>query len=181
MSQLIENKKQAAVSDLSTAAPNSESADMTVTARLAAMGITLPALAPPSGSYLPCKIHGGLAYVSGQVPRLDGRDAYQGLVGHDMDLPTARQAARVAAINMLGQLARALPGGLDQLAGCVQLRGFVQAAPGFTQHPAVIDGASDLIIDLLGARGRHARTALGAGTLPRNFAVEIDAIFAINP
>ncbi|MTH78416.1 RidA family protein [Paracoccus aestuariivivens] len=149
--------------------------------RLERLGITLPKLAAPSGNYVPCRISGNTLYVSGQVPRIDGVDAYQGIVGQTISRDEAHEAARVAAINMLAQVARALDGDLDRVTGCLQLRGFVNAAPGFTDHPAVIDGASDLIVAVLGDCGRHARTALGAGTLPRAFAVEIDAIFEIRP
>lgn len=153
----------------------------TATLRMAALGIALPRLAAPSGTYVPCRISGTTLYVSGQVPRVDGVDAYQGVVGLDFSVHEAREAARVAAINMLAQIAHALDGDLDRVAGCLQLRGFVNAAPGFQDHPEVINGASDLIVAVLGDAGRHARTALGAGTLPRNFAVEIDAIFEIRP
>lgn len=151
----------------------------TVTQRLERLGIVLPKLAVPSGNYVPCRISGTTLYVSGQVPRVDGVDAFQGIVGQDVSAEQAREAARVAAINMLAQVSRALGGDLDRVTGCLQLRGFVNAAPGFTDHPAVIDGASDLIVEVLGDCGRHARTALGAGTLPRAFAVEIDAVFEV--
>lgn len=150
-----------------------------IATRLDALGITLPHLAPPSGTYVPCRISGNTLYVSGQVPRLDGVDAYQGVVGRNFSTEAAREAARIATINMLAQVARALDGDLDRLTGCLQLRGFVNAAPDFVEHPKVIDGASDLIVAVLGEAGRHARTALGAGTLPRGFAVEIDAIFEV--
>lgn len=151
----------------------------TVASRLDKLGITLPKLAGPSGTYVPCRISGTTLYVSGQVPRVDGVDAYQGVVGQSISPTDARKAARVAAINMLAQVSRALDGDLDRVTGCLQLRGFVNAAPGFVDHPAVIDGASDLIVEVLGEAGRHVRTALGAGSLPRNFAVEIDAVFEI--
>lgn len=151
----------------------------TVASRLDRLGIILPRLAAPSGTYVPCRISGTMLYVSGQVPRVDGVDAYQGVVGQSISLAEARKAARIAAINMLAQVSRALQGDLDRVTGCLQLRGFVNAAPGFVDHPAVIDGASDLIVEVLGDAGRHARTALGAGSLPRNFSVEIDAMFEI--
>lgn len=153
----------------------------TVTERLARLGIQLPRLAQPSGTYIPCRISGRTLYVSGQVPRIDGIDAYQGVVGESISSTEAREAARIAAINMLAQVSRALDGDLDRVTGCLQLRGFVNAAPGFVDHPAIIDGASDLIVEVLGDAGRHTRTALGAGSLPRGFAVEIDAVFEIQP
>lgn len=151
----------------------------TVASRLERLNIALPRLAGPSGTYVPCRISGTTLYVSGQVPRVDGVDAYQGIVGQDISPAEARKAARIAAINMLAQVSRALDGDLDRVTGCLQLRGFVNAAAGFVDHPAVIDGASDLMVEVFGEAGRHARTALGAGTLPRNFAVEIDAVFEI--
>lgn len=153
-----------------------------VESRLRELGLVLPSrLAPPSGTYVPYRLSGTALYISGQVPRVDGVDSYIGVVGDTMTADEAYQAARACALNLLARAAEALDGNLDRIAACLQLRGFVNAVPTFKDHPAVIDGASDLLVQVLGEKGRHARTALGAGSLPRGFAVEIDAIFEIAP
>ncbi|MBE9640805.1 RidA family protein [Salipiger mangrovisoli] len=147
--------------------------------RLSELGLALPSLKGPSGSYVPFRRSGGLVILSGQVPRVDGKDAFQGRLGEDMTVAEGQAAARAAALNLLAQLATAVEGDLDRVEACLQLRGFVRAVPDFADHPAVIDGASDLIVEVLGERGQHARTALGAGSLPRGFSVELDAIFQV--
>lgn len=148
-----------------------------VDARLRDLGIVLPAVTPANGTYLPVRKSGHTLYVSGQVPRVDGRDAHLGVLGRDMDIAQGYEAARICAINLLARVHQALNGDLDRVVACLQLRGFVNAAPEFHDHPKVIDGASDLLVAVLGDAGQHARTALGAGSLPRGFAVEVDAIF----
>lgn len=150
-----------------------------VDARLRDLGIVLPAVTAANGTYLPVRKSGRTLYVSGQVPRVDGRDAHQGVLGRDMDISQGYEAARICAINLLARVHQALDGDLDRVVACLQLRGFVNAVPEFHDHPKVIDGASDLLVAVLGEAGQHARTALGAGSLPRGFAVEIDAIFEI--
>ena len=152
-----------------------------IASRLQQLGITLPSLTPPSGTYVPFRKSGTTLYIPGQVPRVDGVDMFLGVVGETMELEEAYQAARVCALNLLARVNAALEGDLDRVAACLQLRGFVNAAPTFKDHPAVIDGASDLLVEVFGEKGRHCRTALGAGSLPRGFAVEIDAIFEIEP
>ncbi|WP_312794892.1 RidA family protein [Tianweitania sp.] len=152
-----------------------------VSSRMAELGLSLPEITSPSGTYVPFRMSGQTLYISGQVPRIDGVDAYLGVVGQDMDVAEAYQAARVCALNLLARAASALDGDLDRISAVLQLRGFVNAIPAFKDHPAVIDGASDLLVEVLGEKGRHARTALGAGSLPRGFAVEVDAIFEVQP
>jgi len=152
-----------------------------VSARLKELGLILPELTAPSGAYVPYRLSGHTLYISGQVPRVDGVDCYLGLVGSTMNVGEAYQAARVCALNLLARAASALDGDLDRISACLQVRGFVNAVPDFKDHPAVIDGASDLLVEVLGEKGRHARTALGAGSLPRGFAVEVDAIFEVQP
>ncbi|WP_182422101.1 RidA family protein [Aureimonas sp. ME7] len=151
----------------------------TIATRLEELNIRLPRLAPASGTYVPHRRVGSLLFVSGQVPRVDGVDAFIGVVGDTMTLEEGYDAARAAGINLIARVALALDGDLDRVASCVQLRGFVNAVPGFQKHPAVIDGASDLLVAVFGEKGQHCRTALGAGSLPRGFAVEIDAIFEV--
>jgi enamine deaminase RidA (YjgF/YER057c/UK114 family) len=152
-----------------------------VEARLKELGITLPSLTSPSGTYVPFRKSGSTLYISGQVPRVNGVDQFLGVVGEAMSLATAYEAARVCALNILARVSSALDGDLDRVTACLQLRGFVNASPTFKDHPAVIDGASDLLVQVFGAKGQHARTALGTGSLPRGFAVEVDAIFEIEP
>ncbi|MFK4823028.1 RidA family protein [Ochrobactrum quorumnocens] len=150
-----------------------------VSTRLNELGICLPDITAPSGTYVPFRLSGNTLYISGQVPRIDGIDCYLGLVGSTMDVQEAYQAARICALNILARVATALDGDLDRVSACLQVRGFVNAVPDFKDHPTVIDGASDLLVEILGEKGRHARTALGAGSLPRGFAVEVDAIFEV--
>ncbi len=152
-----------------------------VSSRLKELGLILPKITSPSGTYVPYRLSGQTLYISGQVPRVDGVDCYLGLVGANMDVAEAYQAARVCALNLLARASAALDGDLDRVSACLQVRGFVNAVPEFKDHPAVIDGASDLLVEVLGEKGRHARTALGAGSLPRGFAVEVDAIFEVQP
>jgi enamine deaminase RidA (YjgF/YER057c/UK114 family) len=150
-----------------------------VASRLNELGIILPSLTAPSGTYVPFRRSGTTLYISGQVPRVNGVDEYLGVVGDTMTLEVAYQAARVCALNILARVSVALDGDLDRVSACLQVRGFVNASPTFKEHPAVIDGASDLLVQVLGPRGQHCRTALGAGSLPRGFAVEVDAIFEV--
>ena len=117
-------------------------------------------------------------FVSGQLPIEDGKVAVTGKVGLDVSIEEARQAARLCALNLIAQ-AGAAGGGLDRIGRCVKLGGFVNAAPGFTEHAGVLNGASDLMVAVLGESGRHARFAAGAASLPFDAAVEVDAVFAL--
>jgi enamine deaminase RidA (YjgF/YER057c/UK114 family) len=122
---------------------------------------------------------GNLVFISGQVPYgLDGLE-YQGKVGADLTTEDGVAAARLCAINILAQLRAALDGDLERVVRCLKLGGFVNTVPDFADHPAVINGASNLMVEVLGDRGRHARFAVGAGSLPLNVAVEVDAIFEV--
>jgi len=147
-----------------------------VAAKLQALGIVLPATPAPAGNYIPTVISGNLVFVSGQVPFLDGKIAYQGKLGESVSLADGQAAARLCFVNILAQLSAALGGDLDRVTRIVRLGGFVASAPSFTQHPAVINGASDLAVAVFGAAGRHARAAVGVAALPLDSAVEIDAI-----
>lgn len=151
----------------------------TIENRLKELGIELPDAAAPAANYVPFHVIGGQLYVSGQLPLLPGGPDFKGKVGKDVDVETAQQAARSCAINILAQ-AKAALGDLDKVSQCLKLGGFVNAAPEFTDHPEVINGASNLMVDVLGDKGRHTRFAVGAGSLPRGVAVEIDALFAIS-
>ncbi|OUL98170.1 RidA family protein [Variovorax sp. JS1663] len=148
-------------------------------ARLAQLGIELPNAVPPAANYVPARRSGSLIYIAGQVPTAGGKDQYVGKVGKDLSVEEAQKAARLCAINILAQLRTILGGSLDGVAGCVRLGGFVNATPEFGDHPKVINGASDLMVEVFGDAGRHARAAVGCNSLPRNVAVEIDAIFEV--
>ena len=115
--------------------------------------------------------------MSGQVPVVDGKLEYRGKVGRDFDVDQAAACARVVGINILAAVKAACDGDLERVVRCVKLGGFVNCAPDFLEHPAVINGCSDLMVEVLGDRGRHARFAVGAPSLPFGVAVEIDAIF----
>lgn len=150
----------------------------TVETRLQELGIELPTAAAPAANYVPFHVSGGQLFISGQLPLIAGGPDFKGKVGAEIDLETAQQAARACAINILAQAKSAL-GDLDRIEQCLKLGGFVNAAPDFTDHPEVVNGASNLLVEVLGDKGRHTRFAVGAGSLPRNVAVEIDALFAV--
>ncbi|RCW24812.1 enamine deaminase RidA (YjgF/YER057c/UK114 family) [Ciceribacter lividus] len=150
----------------------------TIDNRLEAMGIRLPVAAAPAANYVPYVISGNLLYLSGQLPMEDGKIAVTGLAGADVDLAAAQRAAELCAINILAQ-AKAALGDLGRIARVIKLNGFVASAPGFTEQHLVINGASNLIANVLGDAGKHARAAVGMAALPLNAAVEIDAILEI--
>jgi len=150
-----------------------------VSARLSELGIVLPSIAPASGNYISHRLVGNLLYLSGQIPRIDGIEYHVGVVGRDISPEDGYRAARLCALNLVARAKAALDGDLDRILACVQLRGFVNASPDFAGHPAVIDGASDLLVEIFGEKGRHVRTALGAGSLPRGSSVEVDAVFEV--
>lgn len=151
----------------------------TIEARLAAAGISLPEAAAPAANYVPFVVSGNMLHLSGQLPMDGGRIAVTGLVGGDVGLEEAQRAARLCAINILAQAKAALGGDLGRIVKVVKLNGFVASAPGFVEQHLVINGASNLIAEILGEAGRHARAAVGMAALPLNAAVEIDAIMEI--
>ncbi len=144
--------------------------------RLASMGVELPDPPQPAGAYAPVVLAGDLAFVSGQIPVRDGEVAHTGVVD-DSNIQTARDSARLCAVNVLAQLQRKI--GLDRVQRFVRINGFVRAGPDFTSHPKVIDAASDLLYEAFGDRGRHTRTAVGVVSLPLGSMTEIDAIVRI--
>jgi enamine deaminase RidA (YjgF/YER057c/UK114 family) len=148
-----------------------------VSERLAALGLTLPPVGAPLASYVPARRSGRLLYLSGHVSRADGR-VVAGVVGADIDAAQAQALARAIALDLLATAAAAL-GSVDDIAGVVRLTGYVRSAPGYEGQPAVINGASELFVDVLGEPGRHARSAVGVSELPLGAAVEIEAIFEI--
>ncbi|HMA46020.1 MAG TPA: RidA family protein [Frankiaceae bacterium] len=148
--------------------------------RLAALGLRLPAVAAPAGAYVPAVAHGGLVWTSGQVPFVDGRLAATGLVGADVTPERAAELARTCALNALAALAAAVPGGLGRVERVVKVVGFVASAPGFTGQPAVVDGASELLAEVFGDAGRHARSAVGVAALPLGAPVEVELVAALH-
>ena len=149
----------------------------TIDARLAELGIELPHAAAPAANYIPYVVTGDLIFVSGQVQFWNGELKGVGNVGRDMDIPAAQEIARICGLNLIAQARAACDGDLDQISGVVKVGGFVNAVPDFDQHPEIINGCSDLMVDVFGDKGRHSRFAVGAGSLPRGVAVEIEAIF----
>jgi enamine deaminase RidA (YjgF/YER057c/UK114 family) len=149
-----------------------------IDARLAELGLTLPELVAPFATYVPSVRTGNLLHISGQVST-DGQGGIKGTVGQDVDFDTAVQAARVCGMNLLAQMKSALDGDLDRVVRVVKLGGFVQAGPEFYDVPKVINGCSDLMVEVFGEAGRHARSAVGVYKLPLNFAVEVDAVVEV--
>ena len=147
--------------------------------RLAARGVDLPDAPAPAANYVPYTISGKLLFVAGQLPFRRGEVAISGRVGDDVTVEQGQEAARICALNLLAQAKAACGGDLDRLARCLKLGGFVSCAPEFTDHPAVINGASDLMVQAMGEAGQHARFAVGCASLPRGAAVEVEAIFEL--
>jgi enamine deaminase RidA (YjgF/YER057c/UK114 family) len=150
-----------------------------IDARLKELNIELPTPSTPAANYVPFKRAGSLVFIAGQVPNANGKDQFTGQVGKEISLEDAQKAARLCAVNILAQLKAAVGGDLDKVVSCVRLGGFVNAVPGYGQQPQVINGASDLMVEVFGDAGRHARAAVGCGSLPRNVPVEVDAIFEV--
>jgi enamine deaminase RidA (YjgF/YER057c/UK114 family) len=147
--------------------------------RLETLGLRLPVRPEPIAMFLPFRKSGNLVFLAGQTCERDGKMLYTGRVGEELDFESARKAAVVCALNLLAALREACEGRLDAVSRCIRVGGFVQAGSGYPRVPQVIDGASELFIQLFGERGRHARTAVGVATLPLNAAVEVDAIFEL--
>ncbi len=150
-----------------------------IESRLKELGVTLPAPPVPVASYVPYTISGNLVFISGQVPIADGAVKYVAKLGADAGLEVGQAAAQLCAINLLAQLKAACGGDLDRVARCLRLGVFVNATPEFTQQPEVANGASDLIAAVFGDAGKHARAAVGVGSLQRGVAVAVDTILAI--
>lgn len=150
-----------------------------IDARLKELGIELPTPPAPVASYVPFVRTGNLVFISGQVTLGPKGLEHVGTVGKEIALEQAQAAARLCAINVISQLKAALVGNLDAVKRCVKVTGFVNAVPGYTDHPEVVNGASNLFQEVFGDAGRHARAAVGAGSLPRNVAVEVEAIFEV--
>jgi enamine deaminase RidA (YjgF/YER057c/UK114 family) len=148
--------------------------------KLAQLGITLPPVTAPIGSYVPGIRTGSLILVSGQLPFKEGKLTATGKVGAEVPVEQAVQAARQAGLNALAIAAHTV-GGIDRIARIVRLAVFVNSAPGFSEHPTVANGASDLMVEIFGESGKHVRAAVGASELPRNAAVEVELMAEIIP
>lgn len=151
---------------------------MTIEARLAELGVVLPDAPAPAANYVPFVISGSLVHISGQLPQ-DENGLIKGKLGADVSIEQGAHAAKRCAISLLAQLRNACGGDLSRLSRVVKLTAFVNSTPEFTDQPKVVNGASDFLVEALGEAGRHARSAVSAGSLPFGVAVEIDAIFEI--
>lgn len=151
---------------------------MTTEQRLKELGIELPAAPAPAGNYVPAYQSGNLLYLSGAICLVNGEMTHTGKVGESRDLVYAREAARVCALNLLA-MAKAYLGELDRIQQVVHLGGFVNAVPGFPDSPAVINGASDTMVEILGDRGRHTRAAVAVTGLPKDSTAEITAVIEV--
>ncbi|QZD90659.1 RidA family protein [Qipengyuania aurantiaca] len=151
---------------------------MSIEAKLEELGITLPGAAAPVASYQPLVVSNDVAYISGQLPFVDGT-LVTGKLGHDVTLERGQEAARACGLMILAQLKAA--GLLERVEKVVKLGGFVASVPSFTDQPKVVNGTSDLMAEVFGEAGRHARSAVGVPVLPLDAAVEVDAIVALRP
>jgi enamine deaminase RidA (YjgF/YER057c/UK114 family) len=149
-----------------------------VEARLQTLGITLPGAPVPVANYVPTRIVGELLFVSGQISRTNDGSLIAGKLGGGLTTQEGAQAARHCALAVLAH-AKAALGDLDRIVACVKLLGFVNSAADFKEQPAVVNGCSDVLVDVFGEAGRHARSAVGVNALPMNAAVEVEAIFQI--
>lgn len=149
--------------------------------RLQQAGIVLPTPASPAANYIPFRIVGNIVYISGQLPKQGEQLVHPGIVGKGVTVEQGYEAAKWCGIHLLAHLKVACQGDWNRVVSCIKLGGFVQSTPEFTQHPEVINGASDLMVAILGDAGRHTRTSVGSSSLPRNTCVEIDGIFQITP
>jgi enamine deaminase RidA (YjgF/YER057c/UK114 family) len=143
------------------------------------LGLIIPNMSEPVANYLPYMVHENLVYVSGQPPVADGKVTHKGKVGQSLSIEEGQEAARVCCINIIAALKHAIGGDWNRFDRIIKVGGFVNCGDDFTQHPQVINGASDMLVKIFGEKGRHARFAVGSNSLPLDIAVEIDAIIAI--
>lgn len=152
---------------------------MSINEKLESLGITIPNPAAPVANYVGFNKSGSQVFISGQLPIENGELKYTGKVGSEVSTEEAKDGAKICAINIIAQLKLACDGDLNRVKKCVRLGIFVNGDATYGDQPIVANGASDLIVEVFGDKGKHARAAVGAGSLPRNTAVEIDAIFEI--
>jgi len=152
---------------------------MSVDATLSSLGLSLPAVTMPAANYVPYVFSGGLAYFSGTLPMKDGKPQFIGRVGKEFTIEQGQDCAKLCVLNILSHLKNALGGDLGKVKRLIRLGVFVNSAAGFTDQPKVANGASDLVVQLFGEQGKHARFAVGVSELPFGVAVEVDATFEV--
>lgn len=150
-----------------------------IDARLTELGLTLPAAAAPAANYVPYVQTGNLVFVSGQITLQDGALQFVGRIGEDFTTEQGYEAAKLCGLNLIAQVKAACGGDLDRVQRVIRLGGFVNCTADFTEQPKVINGASDLMADVFGDAGKHARAAVGVNTLPLGVAVEVEGLFEI--
>ncbi len=151
-----------------------------IDARLQELGIELPEAAAPAANYVPYVVSGNQVFVAGQITIHNGEIQYVGKLGRDYGVEDGEAAARLCALNIIAQVKAACGGDLDRVVRCVRLGGFVNSTADFTDQPEVVNGASNLMVEVFGDKGKHSRAAVSAASLPRGVAVEVDAIFEID-
>jgi len=147
-----------------------------IDARLKELGITLPDAPAPAANYVPWARSGNLIFVAGQLPMEGGKAQFLGKLGGEFQIADGQKAARLCALNIVAQLRNALDGNLDRVRRIVRVGGFVAATADFIDHPQVVNGASDALVQIFGDAGKHARAAVGVASLPRGVAVEVEAV-----
>ncbi len=152
-----------------------------ISARVAELGYTLEAASGPAANYVPFVLDGNLLYISGQISRKDGKPQYLGQLGNQVSDADGVEAARLSGLGILSQIAAATGDRLDRVARVVRLGVFVASTPDFNRQSAIANGASDLMVDVFGDAGRHARSAVGVASLPQGVAVEVEAVIALTP
>lgn len=150
-----------------------------IDARLKELGLDIPTPAAPAANYVPFVVSGRLVFLAGQITLWNGELKYVGKLGGGLGLKEGQEAARVCAVNLIAQAKAACGGDLDRVARWVKINGYVNSTPEFADHPKVMNGASDLLVQVFGDKGRHARAAVGVSSLPFNVAVEVDGILEI--
>lgn len=151
-----------------------------IESRLEELGIALPKPAKPVANYVPFVVSGNLVFISGQGAVGPKGIEYPGRIGEQVSLEDGQQSARLCGLSLIAQLKEACGSDLDRVVRCVRLGGFVNCVDGFTEQPNVINGASDLMVEIFGDAGRHARTAVGVNVLPLGLSVEVDGVFEIS-
>lgn len=147
--------------------------------RLGELGLDIPTPAAPAANYVPYVVSGPHVFLAGQITLWNGELKHVGKLGDTIDVKEGQEAARICALNLIAQAKAACGGDLDRVVRWVKIGGFVNCTPDFADHPKVMNGASDLLVQVFGERGRHARAAVGVAALPFNVAVEVDGIFEI--
>lgn len=150
-----------------------------IEARLKELNITLPDAPMPAANYVPFARSGNLLFIAGQIPMEGGKPQFIGKLGREFKIEDGQKAARLCALNVIAQVRAALGGDLDKVKRCVRVGGFVNSLPEFGDQPQVINGASDVIVQIFGDAGKHARAAVGVAALPRGVATEVEAIFEV--